>query len=92
MSLTLHVSILSFFTVHAIIYSNIYSNELIKNCGFRLTKWISSHSEMNLALPEKDLFTCMTLLPLDGCVGDQVLVVHWDVGKDSFHIISNLIC
>ena len=66
--------------------------ELLKACGFRLTKWMSNHPEVNLAIPEKDRSSALTSLPLDGSVSDRVLGVHWDVGEDSFRIISNVIC
>ena len=66
--------------------------ELLKVCGFRLTKWMSNHPEVNLAIPEKDCSSALMSLPLDGSVSDRVLGVHWYVGEDSFHIISNVIC
>jgi len=57
---------------------------LLKNCGFRLTKWLSNSKEVLSAIPEEDVSDAAWNLDPGDQTCERVLGVRWNYEADNF--------
>ncbi len=58
--------------------------ELMKNGGFRLTKWISNDRQVLVAIPESEKASSVVSLNMDDLPTECALGLKWNVEKDEF--------
>ena len=57
---------------------------ILRNAGFKLTKWISNSQEIIDSIPEPERLETLRVGALIGNMNERALGVMWDINSDSF--------